>query len=189
MFARRSEILFVMVWGDEKVILSELGGPTGIAYSNSLRYACFLLKNPSRFLINRILSHTLTKIIGKFGEKDRKVSPIVSKWEYFCQNWQIIREFWQEYSHFEKDGGGFLCFSYDFLIIFVSVDPPMVTPFADVFIFNLQSSEVTVIVLWEKNKYLNLMLSTFIWGVLLNNLSTSGAIDRPWRLPTFIISL
>jgi len=32
---------------------------------------------------------TLTKIMRKSWEKDRKISQIFSKWEYFCQNWRI----------------------------------------------------------------------------------------------------
>jgi len=63
---------------------------------------------------------TLTKIIGKFGERDREFSRVFSRWECFCQNWRIIRQFWQRYSHFEKVGEGFLSFSYLFLMILVS---------------------------------------------------------------------
>jgi len=71
--------------------------------------------------MNRSTQITLTKNIGKFGEKDRKPSPTLSKWEYCCQNWQIIPQFWQKYSHFEKIGDNFLYFFHVFLTIFVSV--------------------------------------------------------------------
>jgi len=63
----------------------------------------------------------LTKIIRKIEEKDKKSSPTFSKWEYFCQNWRIIRQFWQKYSHLEKTGEHFPSFSQHFLMIFVSV--------------------------------------------------------------------
>jgi len=36
-------------------------------------------------------SATLTKIVRKSWEKDRKSSPIFSKGEYFCQNSRIIQ--------------------------------------------------------------------------------------------------
>jgi len=74
------------------------------------------------FSIISMLVSTLTEIIGKFGEKYRRLSPVFSRWECFCQNWRIIRQFWQKYSHFEKIGEGFLSFSSNFLMIFVSVD-------------------------------------------------------------------
>jgi len=63
---------------------------------------------------------TLTEIVRKSWEKDRKFSPIFSKWECFCQNWRIIRQFWQKGSHFERVGEGFLSFSSNFPMIFVS---------------------------------------------------------------------
>jgi len=56
---------------------------------------------------------TLTKIIGKFWEKDN-IFPNFLKM-------RIIRQFWQKYSHFEKIWDNFLYFSHDFLMIFVSV--------------------------------------------------------------------
>jgi len=48
-------------------------------------------------MMNILFVDTLTKIIGKFEEKDRT------------------------FSHFEKIGENFLSFSHDFLTIFVSV--------------------------------------------------------------------
>jgi len=67
------------------------------------------------------LNPTLTKIVRKSWEKDRKPSPTLPKWEYFCQNWWIIRQFWQKYSHPEKTGENFLSLSSNFPMIFVSV--------------------------------------------------------------------
>jgi len=40
--------------------------------------------------IQKIEHTSLTKIVRKSREKKKKKSPILSKWEYFCQNWRII---------------------------------------------------------------------------------------------------
>jgi len=53
--------------------------------------------------------------------KDRTFSPMLSKWEYFCQNGQIIRPFLQKYSHSDKTGKNCLSFSQHFPMIFPSV--------------------------------------------------------------------
>jgi len=45
------------------------------------------------FFVEKSFCHALTKIIGKIEEKNRKLPPTSSKWEYFCQNWRIIRQF------------------------------------------------------------------------------------------------
>jgi len=57
---------------------------------------------------------------GKNREKNTYFFKIFAKWDYFFQNWGIIRQFWQKYSHFEKNWENFLSFSHDFLTISVS---------------------------------------------------------------------
>jgi len=55
-------------------------------------------------------------------KKNTEMFPQFSKKrEYFCQNWRIIRPFWQKDSHFEKIVENPLYFSSNFPMIFVSV--------------------------------------------------------------------
>jgi len=63
---------------------------------------------------------TLIEIVRKSWEKDRGFSPVFSRWECFCQNWRIIRQFWQKYSHFEGLGMVF-CLFLQFFSWFLSV--------------------------------------------------------------------
>jgi len=67
-----------------------------------------------------VMRPALTKIVRKSWEKHRTFPPIFSKWEYCCQNWRIIHQFWHKYSHFEKIGEHILPFSPNFPMIFVS---------------------------------------------------------------------
>jgi len=43
--------------------------------------------------------------------KIQKICLSFSKWEYFCQNLRIIRQFWQKYSHWENSGKCAVSFS------------------------------------------------------------------------------
>jgi len=81
----------------------------------------FSLKSPLQRL--QPITHFVLPVVftDKNHEKIRENFLSLSlkkwKWEYFWRNWQIIRQFWQKYSHFGKIVSLFLMIFSQFLSV------------------------------------------------------------------------